>query len=57
MQAVVIPVAQHKEGVLEKAREIAAQLVKAGVRAETDERDQSVGWKFNEWEMKGAPCV
>ena len=55
VQAVVIPVAQHKEGVLEKAREIAAQLVKAGVRAETDERDQSVGWKFNEWEMKGAP--
>ena len=55
VQAVVIPVAQHKEGVVEKARGIADALKKAGVRAETDERDQSVGWKFNEWEMKGAP--
>ena len=55
VQVVVIPVAQHKEGVIEKAREIAAALKAAGVRVETDERDQSVGWKFNEWEMKGAP--
>ena len=55
VQVVVIPVAQHKEGVLEKAREIAELLRKAGVRVEVDERDQSVGWKFNEWEMKGAP--
>ena len=55
VQVVVIPVAQHKAGVLEKAREIAASLKAAGVRVEVDERDQSVGWKFNEWEMKGAP--
>ena len=55
VQTVVIPVAQHKEGVIEKARELADALRKAGVRVEVDERDQSVGWKFNEWEMKGAP--
>lgn len=55
VQTVVIPVAQHKEGVVEKARELADALKKAGVRVEVDERDQSVGWKFNEWEMKGAP--
>ena len=55
VQVVVIPVAQHKEGVIEKARELASVLKAAGIRVETDERDQSVGWKFNEWEMKGAP--
>ncbi len=55
IQAVVIPVAAHKQGVLEKAAEIAEQLKAAGIRAELDVRDQSPGWKFNEWEMKGVP--
>ena len=41
--------------IIEKAKEIEAMLVKAGVRAETDTRDMSPGWKFNEWEMKGVP--
>ena len=55
VQAVVIPVAAHKQGVAEKAREIAAALSAAGIRTQLDERDQSPGWKFNEWEMKGVP--
>ncbi len=55
VQVVIIPVATHKEGVLEKAREVATVLRKSDIRVELDERDQSVGWKFNEWEMKGAP--
>lgn len=55
VQAIVVPVAAHKPGVTEKAREIAAALIAAGVRAETDEREMSPGWKFNEWEMKGVP--
>lgn len=55
VQAVVIPVAAHKQGVAEKAREIAATLSAAGIRTQLDERDQSPGWKFNEWEMKGVP--
>ncbi len=55
VQTIVVPVAAHKPGVTEKAREIAAALVAAGVRAETDEREMSPGWKFNEWEMKGVP--
>ncbi len=55
VQAVVIPVAAHKAGVLEKATEIANSLKAQGIRVELDVRDQSPGWKFNEWEMKGVP--
>ncbi len=55
VQAVVIPVAAHKAGVTEKAAEIAESLRRQGVRVELDVRDQSPGWKFNEWEMKGVP--
>lgn len=56
IQAVVLPIAAHKPGVLDKAHELAAQLKDAGVRVYVDDRDtQSAGWKFNEWEMKGVP--
>ena len=55
IQAIIIPVAAHKGGVIERCKEIENLLVKAGVRAETDVRDMSPGWKFNEWEMKGVP--
>lgn len=55
VQVVVVPVAAHKEGVLEKADEVARTLRDAGIRAELDDREQSPGWKFNEWEMKGVP--
>jgi prolyl-tRNA synthetase len=54
-QVVIVPIAQHKEGVLEKAREIYKNL-STNFRVELDERDTySVGWKFNEWELKGVP--
>ncbi len=55
IQTIIIPIAAHKGGVIEKAKEIEAVLLNAGVRAETDTRDMSPGWKFNEWEMKGVP--
>ncbi len=55
IQVVIVPVAAHKAGVIEKAKEIEAMLIKAGLRVETDTRDMSPGWKFNEWEMKGVP--
>ena len=55
VQVVVIPVAAHKEGVLEAARALESQLAAAGIRVYLDDRDMSPGWKFNEWEMKGAP--
>ncbi len=56
IQIVVLPIAMHKEGVLDKARAVAAELEAAGLRVKLDERDtQSAGWKFNEWEMRGVP--
>ena len=55
-QAVVVPVAAHKEGVLEGARAVADQLKAAGLRVRLDDRDNvTPGWKFNEWELKGVP--
>ncbi|NLJ41403.1 MAG: proline--tRNA ligase [Clostridiales bacterium] len=56
VQVVMVPIAIHKDGVLEKANEVFDELKAAGFRVELDDRDtQSVGWKFNEWEMKGVP--
>ena len=55
IQAVVIPVAAHKGGVIEKCGEIETALKNAGIRVKTDLREMSPGWKFNEWEMKGVP--
>lgn len=55
IQAVIIPIAFHKGGVLEKAAEIHSVLKSAGIRVKTDSSDQSAGWKFNEYEMKGVP--
>lgn len=55
IQVVIVPVAAHKGGVNEKAKEIEERLLKAGVRVQVDYRDMSPGWKFNEWEMKGVP--
>ena len=54
VQAVIVPIASHKEGVLEKARELRDRL-KAVCRVKLDESDQSPGWKFAEYEMKGVP--
>ncbi|HOQ07728.1 MAG TPA: proline--tRNA ligase [Clostridiales bacterium] len=54
IQVIVIPISQHKEGVLEKASEITARL-SGIVRARMDDSDKTPGWKFNEYEMKGVP--
>ena len=55
IQAVIVPVAMHKEGVLEKARELFDKLKAAGIRVKLDDTDNSPGWKFAEYEMKGVP--
>ncbi len=55
IQAVVIPVAAHKEGVVEAASAIADRLKAAGIRVKLDDSDQSPGWKYAEYEMKGVP--
>ncbi len=55
VQTVIVPVASKKEGVLEACRALKERLRNAGVRAVLDDSDNSPGWKFNEWEMKGVP--
>lgn len=55
VQAVVIPIQQRKEGVLEKARELSDALKAAGIRVKVDETDKSPGFKFAEQEMRGIP--
>ena len=54
-QVMVIPVAQHKEGVLEANRAVMDRLKSAGFRVKMDDSDNSPGWKFAEYEMKGVP--
>lgn len=54
IQAVIIPVAQHKPGVLDKAGELYDMLAK-DFRVKLDDSDNSPGWKYSEYEMKGVP--
>lgn len=54
VQAVIVPVAQHKEGVVEKAEEVLGRLSK-NFRVKLDASEKSPGWKFSEYEMKGVP--
>ena len=54
-QVVIVPVAQHKEGVLEKANELLQILKAQGLRVKLDDSENSPGWKFAEYEMKGVP--
>lgn len=54
IQVIIIPVAQHKEGVLEKANELKVKLAKV-CRVKVDDSDKSPGWKYSEHEMKGVP--
>ena len=53
-QIVVIPIAAHKPGVTEKAQELTERLSKS-FRVKCDTTDNSAGWKFAEYEMKGVP--
>ena len=55
IQVVVLPIAQHKEGVIEKAQELVDRLKAEGLRVKGDFSEQSAGWKFAEYEMKGVP--
>ncbi len=55
IQVIVVPVAQHKPGVIEAATALKDRLLAAGVRAKIDVSDNSLGWKCAEYEMKGVP--
>ena len=54
VQAVIVPVQQHKEGVLDAARALRDRLSKV-CRVKLDDSDNSPGWKFAEYEMRGVP--
>lgn len=53
-QVVIVPVAQHKAGVIEKAAELKDRISKVA-RVKMDISDKTPGWKFSEYEMKGIP--
>ena len=54
-QVIVIPVAQHKQGVIEANTAVMDRLKAAGLRVKMDDSDHAPGWKFAEYEMKGVP--
>jgi prolyl-tRNA synthetase len=55
IQCVIVPIAARKGGVVERCEELKTALENAGIRVTFDNSDNSPGWKFNEWEMKGVP--
>ena len=55
IQLGIVPVAQHKDGVIEANQAVMDRLKKAGFRVKMDDSDNSPGWKFAEYEMKGVP--
>lgn len=54
IQVVIIPIAPHKDGVIERNMELYDEL-KSVCRVKIDVSDNSAGWKFSEYEMKGVP--
>lgn len=54
IQLMIIPIAMHKAGILDKARELQAALGEK-FRVKLDDSDKNPGWKFSEYEMKGVP--
>ena len=55
VQVVILPVAQHKPGVLDAAKNLQNRLLNADIRVKLDDSDNSMGWKCAEYEMKGVP--
>lgn len=54
IQLMIVPIAQHKEGVLDIAYDI-KEVLSRNIRVNIDASDKKPGWKFNEYEMKGIP--
>lgn len=54
-QLMIIPIAMHKEGVLDKANELKEALLAKGIRVKLDDSDKTPGFKFSECEMRGVP--
>jgi prolyl-tRNA synthetase len=56
-QVVLIPIHKGKDAdmVLQYCRKVQKGLSKAGIRVYLDNSDNTPGWKYNYWEMKGVP--
>ncbi|MBP3292817.1 MAG: proline--tRNA ligase, partial [Clostridia bacterium] len=54
IQVVIVPVAMHKDGVLEANKALYDRLADK-FRVKLDDSDNSPGWKYAEYEMKGVP--
>lgn len=54
-QTMIVPIAQHKEGILEKANDLLTKLKKEEIRVKLDDSDKTPGYKFAEQEMLGIP--
>jgi prolyl-tRNA synthetase len=56
-QVVIVPIFTEKteKKVLDYCHDIESRLSERGIRVHLDDRDQTPGWKYNFWEMKGVP--
>ena len=54
VQAAVLPITDAQHGY---ASEIHAKFRKAGIRAEFDDRNEKIGYKIREWELKKVPFM
>ncbi len=58
IQVVALPIYktdEERDAVLNTVHKLVAQLRKAGIRVHIDDRDETPGFKFNDWEMRGVP--
>ncbi len=56
IEAVFVPIVRGEDrAAVEKAQELARALRSQGFRVRVDDRDQTPGWKYAEWEMRGVP--
>jgi prolyl-tRNA synthetase len=58
IQVVAVPIYKNDEEfktVMETVNRLVKELLNAGIRVHVDKRNQSPGFKFNDWEMRGVP--
>ena len=58
IQVVLLPIYKtdtDRDAVIETVQRIGKELRAAGIRIHIDDRDETPGYKFNDWEMRGVP--
>jgi prolyl-tRNA synthetase len=58
IEVVIVPIYKNdseKSTVHETANRIFAELKSSGLRVKLDDRDETPGFKFNDWELRGVP--